>query len=348
MEIRLTMSLENRGGGLKLIMKDCSCSMKDIFITVEGGASWLYQGLVDAFEDQIRSAVEAAIKKKISEGISKIDSSLQNIPKEIRVDDIVSLNVSVVDDPRLGKSSIEFDIDGLFFARNQVLISSFLQNKSRPSISCNGSLKMLGMSFDEEVFTSASVVFFEAGQLHWVVDEVPDRHLLNTAGWRFIIPQLYKKYPNDDMKLNVSVTSAPILRISRKNIVVSILSDIIVNVLDGNKMIPVACIATVVTASGVPEISGNNLAGRLALEDFTLNLKWSTVGAFHMNLIQGVMRVFLNNVFIPHLNSHLRKGFPVPIIHGFTLKNATILSYDSRIVVCTDIISSCSRDLMPM
>lgn len=41
-----------------------------------------------------------------------------------------------------------------------------------------------------------------------------------------------------------------------------------------------------ISATGVPEISGNNLAGSAQLDDFTLKLKWSTVGNFHMSLIQ--------------------------------------------------------------
>lgn len=42
----------------------------------------------------------------------------------------------------------------------------------------------------------------------------------------------------------------------------------------------------VVSASGFPEISGNNLGGRIEIDDFTLSLKWSNIGNFHMYLIQ--------------------------------------------------------------
>lgn len=74
------------------------------------------------------------------------------------------------------------------------------------------------------------------------MDQIPDQALLNTAGWRFIIPQLYKKYPNDDMNLNVSLASPPVIRISQKIIDVSANVDLIIDVLDGGQVIPVACI----------------------------------------------------------------------------------------------------------
>lgn len=44
MEIGITTSMENQGGTLKLRVVEAGCSMDDISITLEGGASWLYQG----------------------------------------------------------------------------------------------------------------------------------------------------------------------------------------------------------------------------------------------------------------------------------------------------------------
>lgn len=152
--------------------------------------------------------------------------------------------------------------------------------------------------------------------MHWLVDKVPDQSLLNTAKWKYIVPQLYRKYPNDDMQLNLTLTSPPIMRINPQGIGGTITTDMTVNVLDAGEIVPVACITVVISVSGVVKISGNNLAGEANLHDFTLNLKWSKVGNFHMFLIQETMRVFLNTVFVPIINSHLRKGFPLPIVHG--------------------------------
>lgn len=45
----------------------------------------------------------------------------------------------------------------------------------------------------------------------------------------------------------------------------------------------------------------------------------------------------IETVFLPYVNSHLAKGFPLPIIHGFTLQNAEIILTNSRITVCADV-----------
>ncbi|KAJ4975597.1 hypothetical protein NE237_000703 [Protea cynaroides] len=344
MEVGLTLGLENQLGTLKLSLMECDCQVKDIYITLNGGASWLYQGLADAFEGQIKSSVENAIIKKIKEGILKLDSLLKSLPQELPVNEIVALNVTFVNEPMFSNSSIGFEIDGLFTgADNAVSSGNYLMN-SQHLASCEGPVKMLGISLDEAVFNSASNIYHNAQFMQWFVDKVPDQSLLNTASWKYIVPQLYQLYPNDDMNLNVSLSSPPVIKISPDNIDSTICSDMIINVLDDKEIVPVACISLVITASGSVDISGNNLVGSVELVDFTMSLKWSKVGDFHMNLIQSAMRTFLKTVFLPYANLHLRRGFPLPIIRGFTLQNADIFCASSQILVCSDVVFGNSNE----
>lgn len=81
--------------------------------------------------------------------------------------------------------------------------------------------------------------------MQWTVDKIPDQSFLNTAGYRFIIPQLYKKYPNHDMNLNISLSSPPVIKISEHDISAIIYADLIIDVLEENDVIPVACISLV-------------------------------------------------------------------------------------------------------
>lgn len=86
--------------------------------------------------------------------------------------------------------------------------------------------------------------------MQWIVDKIPDQSFLNTAGYRFIIPQLYKKYPNHDMNLNISLSSPPIIKISEHDIGAIIYADLIIDVLDEDGVIPVACISLVSLSMG--------------------------------------------------------------------------------------------------
>ncbi|XP_057955735.1 putative BPI/LBP family protein At1g04970 [Malania oleifera] len=338
MEVGITLGLENQGGTLKLFLKECECYIKNIYIKLDGGASWLYQGLVDAFEGQIGSAVENAITKNLEGEILKLDSFFQGLPKEIPVDNIASLNVTVVNNALLSNSSIGFEINGLFIANKKSVVSSYGHKNSNVEVSCEDPSKMLGISLDEAVFNSASFLYFNAEIMQWIVDKVPDQNLLNTAGWRFIIPQLYKKYPDDDMNMNVSLSSPPVIKVSENKIDATMYADLIIDVLETGEVIPVACISLVIHAWGSVKIQRNNLVGNVKLDDFTMSLKWSKIGNLRMYLIQPVMWTIIETVFLPYANSRLGKGFPLPIIHGFTLQNAEIRCSNSKITVCSDVV----------
>jgi lipopolysaccharide-binding protein len=85
----------------------------------------------------------------------------------------------------------------------------------------------------------------QADALQWILDELPNQALLNTADWKILIPQLYKQYPNDDMNLNVSVSSPPVIKVSDQDVGVTISIDLIIDVLEAGEVIPVACISVV-------------------------------------------------------------------------------------------------------
>ncbi|KFK42843.1 hypothetical protein AALP_AA1G046400 [Arabis alpina] len=337
MEIGLSLGLQSDEGGLKVSLSECGCHVNDISIDLEGGASWFYQGMVNAFKDQIGASVETTIAKKLSEGVSDLDSFLQSLPKEIPVDDKAALNVTFTDNPILRNSSITFEIDGLFTKReaNQILKSHL--RKSVPEAICPGNSKMLGISVDEAVFNSAAALYYNADFMQWIVDKIPDQALLNTARWRFIIPQLYKKYPNQDMNLNISLSLPPSVKISEQYVGANVNADLVIDVLEADQVIPVACISLVIRGSGALRVMGNNLGGSVRLEDFSMSLKWSNIGNLHLHLLQPIVWTVIQTVFVPFANDHLAKGFPLPIIHGFTLENAEIICTSSDITICSDV-----------
>ncbi|CAA3021715.1 BPI LBP family At1g04970 [Olea europaea subsp. europaea] len=245
MEIGLILSLKNLQGSFKLSVLECGCNVKDISIKLDGGASWLYRGLVNAFEGTIISAVENAVSKKINDKIIKLDSVLQSLPKEVPITSIAALNITFLDDPKLSESSLDLEIDGLLSAKDETLVSNHYNKTLQPSFSCKEVDKMVGVSLHEDVLKSASTVYFEAKKMNWIVEYASDRYLLNTSVWRFIVPQLYKLYPDDDIKLNISVSSLPTIKFGKQQIDATIPFDMVIDVSDAGEIIPVAGISMV-------------------------------------------------------------------------------------------------------
>nr|TKW33755.1 hypothetical protein SEVIR_2G260700v2 [Setaria viridis] len=293
---------------------------------------------IDAFSNHIRTSVENAIMKKIMEGALKLDSFLGNLPKKIDLDSVAAMNVTFVNDPIFKRSSVEFDIDGLFIPSDETAVPrGMLLGDIKFALPLGSSSKMLWISLDEDVFNSVSALYFKGGLLQRMVDKIPDQFLLNTASWRFLVPQLYRKYPDDSMLLNISATSPPSVRISVGRIDATVDLDVTVNVLDFGKIVPVACMSVSVAVSGAAAVSGNNLGGRVDLDYFSFTLKWSKVGKLHTVLVQTVLRILLKNLFVPYVNSYLEQGFQLPIIKGFSIRDAYILTSYSKMIVSCDV-----------
>ncbi|KAL6655360.1 hypothetical protein ACP70R_006186 [Stipagrostis hirtigluma subsp. patula] len=363
-------------------------------VTISDSGNASIQLFIDAFSNHIRSSVENAIINKIMVGASKLDSFLGNLPKKIDVDNVAAMNVTFVNDPLFKSSSVEFDIDGLFIPSDGTVVPRHaLIGDIGFAPLLGSSSNMLWISLDEDVFNSVSALYFKAGLLQRMVDKIPDQFLLNTASWRFLIPQLYHIYPDDDILLNISAISPPSVRITIGRIDATVDLDITVNVLNFGEIVPVACVSVSVTVSGAAAVSGNNLGGRVELDYFSFTLKWSKVGKLHTVLVQhadhktsglqldaavpikkaqhadhsamvargelmgnidtvfknisdlptncketsNVLRIVLKSLFVPYVNSYLEQGFPLPIIKGFSIRDAYILTSYSKMIVSCDV-----------
>ncbi|KAF6167587.1 hypothetical protein GIB67_031170 [Kingdonia uniflora] len=177
-----------------MLLVECDCNVNDISITFVGGASWFYKGFVDAFEGQIKSTMKLAIIKKIKDGIPKLDSLFQTIPKEISVDDIAFLNVTYVNEPLLGNFSVSLEINGSFISADERIVPKYFHESKQALVSRKDLSKMPEISIDEHVFNFRLSVYFNADLMYWIVDKVPDQSFLNTVGWKYVIFHLYMMF----------------------------------------------------------------------------------------------------------------------------------------------------------
>lgn len=91
----------------------------------------------------------------------KLDNFLESLPKNISLDKTATLNVSFVGNPVLSSSSIAIAINGLFTEKKEVLVpQGYHQKELKVSAACGGLPKMIKVSIHENVFKSASQVYF--------------------------------------------------------------------------------------------------------------------------------------------------------------------------------------------
>ncbi|XP_062191040.1 putative BPI/LBP family protein At3g20270 isoform X1 [Phragmites australis] len=95
--------------------------------------------------------------------------------------------------------------------RRRVVVQQAVAQRRQSAASVGGQRRS---SAQQEGRGAGSLRLDQAGLLQHMVDKIPDQFLLNTASWRLLIPQLYHKYPDDDILLNISAISPPFVRIT--------------------------------------------------------------------------------------------------------------------------------------
>lgn len=85
---------------------------------------------------------------------------MQSLPKQVALDKTAALNVSFVGNPVLSNSSIAIAINGLFTGRSEISVPQDYKKGFQVSSACGGLPKMIKVSIHENVFKSASLVYF--------------------------------------------------------------------------------------------------------------------------------------------------------------------------------------------
>ncbi|KAH9555834.1 hypothetical protein CY35_08G137300 [Sphagnum magellanicum] len=337
MQAGVTFTLQAHNGTLRLTVVECGTYIEDLDIELHGGASWLYQWFVYAFDDEIRAAVEGAITSAIISGARKLDTFLLGLPRSLPIDDISAVDVTVVEDPFVSPTFLSVGVKGEFISLKKPTVPLQPDHSLPPGIFCSESAKMITIAVCDYVINSAAKVYFEAGVLDWLVDELPQESMLNTAFWKWLIPQLYKKYPNDDMALDFSVSSAPQVELSKDGAKAFAGADMTIIVKTNNGSVPVACLSMTFSMDAIAGLEGNNITAQVTLNDLTLQLKWSEIGKFPVKLMQSTVRTLISKVIIPILNHSLKKGFPLPVFPAIDLQNADVRYDNGYILICSDV-----------
>lgn len=337
MQAGASVNIRELGGALDLIILQCGTYIDDLEVQLNGGTSWLYQWLINEFEDHIRATVEDQLTAQLRMAIEELNFFLHGLQQLVPVDETSELNFTIVDQPIIRPTSLSIGVNGDFVS---LMVESSLRRKSSrmpPGLVCSGDMKMVTIGLSELVLNSAAAVYYNAGLLNWLVEKVPDQAFLNTSKWKYLIPQLYQQYPNTEMKLNFTVSSCPTVAVTLDGMEGIATAHMIIEVINDSKIVQVACISVAISMNGLAGLNGNNITGQAHLRDLNLTLEWSNVGNIHLVLVKVLVRTLIKDLLLPLLNLSLRRGFPLPIVPSVEFVNGDVKYGDGFILVCTDV-----------
>ncbi|CAI5524052.1 unnamed protein product [Closterium sp. Naga37s-1] len=208
---------------------------------------------------------------------------------------------------------------------------------------CADSGQMVALSLSQHLVASASQVYYEAGALSYTVNHLPDSFpwkLLNTKGWRWILPKMFHEYPDADLVFRVNASQPPNATLTPGGIGLEVDALLTVTVLPGEtwNQTDVIGVKMVAVCAATAAVDGSNITASVQLVKFQAQEEWSSVGNIPTHILQAIVSALSRSVLIPLLNHRLRSGFPLPFPTGVALANSSVHYCHNRLLVCSDIV----------
>jgi lipopolysaccharide-binding protein len=201
--------------------------------------------------------------------------------------------------------------------------------------------RMLRILLSEYTFGSGGFAYWQTGRLHTHVNDhnIPPNFpiRLNTSDWKYVIPGLYKSYPNLEMQIDLAVSQAPRVVISPAGIDLTVQGNMVLSVIRGSVLIPCVTIALSTENNIYARLVQTTLIPSIKFESFNMKLTNSTVGPIgDIDGLNRVITTLLKDIAVPVANDVLATGFPLPVIKDTALVNPSITFGDHYLIVDTD------------
>ncbi len=116
---------------------------------------------------------------------------------------------------------------------------------------------------------------------------------------------------------------------------------------DQSEWVTVALVDIRIDLAATVGFSKVNLTGSVDLKSFAMKLRWSTVGTFGINLLDGIIQTAVSTVVVPLINEQMAAGFPLPVFQELSLTNPALDIEDGILFVCSDFVYSPNSSITP-
>jgi lipopolysaccharide-binding protein len=333
----VTVDIGDNNGHPFVITGADNVNIGDFSLTLHGGASWLYNVFIWLFKNVIKARVESAIHDAIMKAINQqAETFIQNFPIVQKINDDVEVDFSLTSAPLFTPNYFTVPLKGEILAVNKPIEYPI----SPPVVPPQPVPQMLQVILTDYPFASAAFAYYTTGKLHFTLNNnnLPPNFpvKLNTNDWQFLLPGLYKAYPNTPMQLDIFAAQPPSVSIGQSGMNVTTVSNLVISVTKGPQVIPCITIAVVVAASATVHLNSTTLIPVVSYGGSNLSLKNSTVGPVDLSVLNGLINLVLQNIVFPLANNVLQTGIPLPVVQGTSLVNPSITFGPHYVLVNSD------------
>nr|XP_025865476.1 lipopolysaccharide-binding protein-like [Vulpes vulpes] len=289
---------KDQSGRLTASMAHCNNSIGHISIDISGKLSWI----LNLFHERIENKFKNILEQKICEMVGKATTSrlepyLQTLPVISMIDQVASIDYSLIGAPQVTSQVLDTPFKGEFFGQNGHSRAPF----DAPPIRLPEKHDyMVYFAISEYVFNTASWVYHQAGYMNFTIQ---NQHLA-------------RMYPNMELELEMSPESAPLLMFTPGNVTLMPVIDVQAFALKPNSSDrkPLFQLRVTTSISATINVSSDRIVGSVTPgSKLKLELKHSNINFIDVELMEVILNYYALHTIYPSLNAKLEEGFPLPL-----------------------------------
>jgi hypothetical protein len=302
---------------------------------------YLFNGLI---KSQIQSAITDAIYTNLNVTVNELihnQTLLIGLPPN---GSQAVLDVSLPSPPIFAPGYLLIPITGEVF-----LASGLHSNYTPVPLPALATGQMLQLTVGQYLFNTAGWAYYKSGLLTYLITNsvlpawLPFK--LNTATFSFILPNLYKLYPNWDMAIDFLVSKPISFNIDTSSktqgMAVNMVGDMQVNVIAPNgSWINVFDLETTFKLKFELYFSNDSSSvhGKFYIASFTTVIKSSQIGTFDVSVINFFLDALFDNVLLYPVNEYLMLYplFTFPPLAGFHYVNPALVYSKDFVTLSAD------------
>jgi len=324
-------------------INQCKLDLSDLGIHLSGGASWLYNAIIDTFHGNIVSSLQHAVCDSLHNDVQKkLDQLLSTAPvqepvgKYLAIDYSLAVNNGLIIDPahRIIASSA-----GEFYPRKGQPGKAPGNPVKMPDSVVDKQFQIFASSFSAQSLGYAAVA---AGICEMLItkDKAPTlaKAFFVTDFYETCAPGLVKKYGSGkDIAMYIALHQTPTIEFTQAdNIVVKAAVELTIRGQGEKGWEDAFTVLLMTTANAVAKVNNVIISGQLIDASAKASLVSTRVGDIDVSAINDLID-FTLSMSMETVNKILANGTKLPSVEGLSFVDPTILYRDGYIVVATNV-----------
>lgn len=337
----VTVKLGTWNGRPKISAEGCTAAAGNLNVKFHGGASWLYNLFSGSIENSLENSFQDMVCKAVRRSIDKqAAGELATFKIRSKVGDNAIINYGLTKNPLFTPGFMDVYLKGEFrSSRGQE--DPFCPSPPLPYSTV--SKKMVYIWLSDHVLNSAARVYHEDGLLTASIDSYRKnsrRHQLDTHALKYLVVQLYERFPNRPAQIKLYTTQPPVFSSHQKGTNVSFVgnAEILVKRKDGS-MFHAFTLKVLISLTLSFRVNEGRFTARASNDRIKLSVRKSFMGDIKTNIrfFNGFVLPMMQEPLLKKINKYGAVGFPLPVVDDIQFVSTQMATGKHFILIETDV-----------